>query len=371
MSIPELRQADNGVYHIYWTERGRSKRVSTRQRDMAAAQAFFGQWLLMEQSAPPPNAMLGPTMTISELWGGYELGHIHGVAAPQTLYYNWKNLEQHFGGLSVSQITQDAFDSYAEKRQSGKIGKPSKLSTVRKELNALVACLNWHADAKRGKDRKLDRSHIPVVTLPPEGDPRDRWLRVEELRAIFAAAKKMRRGKRLSRGERFLWLALETAARRDAILELTWDRVDFEVGVIHYNVPGRKKTKKRRASVPISSALRPVLERAFKEREGDLVMDNMGDVWATIQLIAIEAGLGGGQEKPTHSRKPRATGVSPHVLRHTAATWMARRGVPMFTIAKILGNSMATVEKTYAKWCPDDPEHTVDLISGGKVEASE
>src|SRR5690606_20748430 len=126
-------------------------------------------------------------------------------------------------------------------------------------------------------------------------------------------------------------IALETAARKQAILDLTWDRVDFETSTIHFDVPGRVKTKKRRASVPISSALRPVLERAHRERIGDLVLDNKAAVWKSIQVAAIKAGFS--DQVVVRGDKPKATGISPHVLRHTAATHMARRGVSLFTIS--------------------------------------
>ena len=154
-------------------------------------------------------------------------------------------------------------------------------------------------------------------------------------------------------------MALETAGRKQALLDLTWDRVDFETGVIHLALPGLKQTKKRRASVPISAALRPVLERAYAEREGDLVLDHGGDVWAAVQSVVRRAGLA-----PAAARAAKATGISPHVFRHTAATHMARRGVPLWLIAKVLGNSLAVVERSYAKHAPDDLRGAVDVISG-------
>ena len=77
----------------------------------------------------------------------------------------------------------------------------------------------------------------------------------------------------------------------------------------------------------MSRTLRKVLERAYEERQGDLVMDNKAEVWATIQSIAITAGFEG--RRGRNGTKPTATGISPHVLRHTAATHMARNGVPL------------------------------------------
>ena len=45
-------------------------------------------------------------------------------------------------------------------------------------------------------------------------------------------------------------------------------------------------------------------------------------------------------------------GVSPHIMRHSAATWMAMDDVPMREIARLLGDEEATVERVYAKHSP-------------------
>ena len=53
-------------------------------------------------------------------------------------------------------------------------------------------------------------------------------------------------------------------------------------------------------------------------------------------------------------RRAGLAGVTPHVLRHTAATWMASRRVPMRDSALFLGRgNTAMVEKVYAKHTPD------------------
>jgi integrase len=191
----------------------------------------------------------------------------------------------------------------------------------------------------------------------------------EVQKLLDAAATFRRRDGRLTRNERFLWLALFTAAREEALRQLTWDRVDFTTNTIHLNVPGRRITKKRRADVTIASQLRPILERAYEERKNEYVLDNEHSVFKALQVIAAKAGVG---PKRVNARgKVLATGIGPHVLRHTAATHMARRGVPLWQIGKILADSAATVERTYAKWVPEDAAGTVDLISGGVLEAAE
>lgn len=347
MSAPQLKQPlGNGIWYICWTEGRRSNRVSTRESDLAKAQIFFGQWLLMERSAPA----VGANLTCAEMWEIYRAKHVDvKTAAPATLHYSWKNLQQHFGPLTLLQIDQDVVDSYERKRLTGKIGKPSKPATVRRELNTLRGSWSWCADPKR---KIIAAAEIPAFDIPRGSPPRDRWLRDEEIALLFASARQLRRGSRMSRGERFLWLALHTGARKGAICDLTWDRVDWQTRVIDYKVPGQLETKKRRARVPISDALLPALRTMHDERVSNRVMENNDNLWRAITTIARHAGV---------------KGVTPHVLRHTAASHMARCGIPLQKIAALLGNTVLMVETVYAHHCPDDLRSAVNSISSGVV----
>ena len=354
-----LRQADTGVFYIHWTEGRRSKRVSTGQKEEAKAQIFYAHWLIGEQQ----DTANGATFTVAELWGEYLSRHVEknnitsdGPAGA------WKNLKVHFGALTLSQIEEknadgdDKVEQYVKLRAAGTIGKrPAAPATIRYEISILKACFNWCA---KPKQKIIKPADIPVFDLPPDSDARDRWLRNDEIQKMVSAAAELREDDaKLGTAERFVWLALETAARITAILQLTWDRVDFETKVIHYNVPGRRKTRKRRASVPISNALLPVLQRAYKERANEFVVNSeLFAMERAVKAVAARAGV---------------PDVSPHVLRHTAATHMARRGVSLWKIAGVLGNSVAVVERVYAKHCPDGLADAVELISGGLLEPAE
>jgi integrase len=45
--------------------------------------------------------------------------------------------------------------------------------------------------------------------------------------------------------------------------------------------------------------------------------------------------------------------VTPHTLRHTAATWLMQRGVPIWQAAGFLGMSAEVLERTYGHHHPD------------------
>ena len=60
----------------------------------------------------------------------------------------------------------------------------------------------------------------------------------------------------------FAILAATTGARMGAILSLTWNQVDLDRGLIHYQRPTIFRTKKGRATTPINALARDVLKDA-------------------------------------------------------------------------------------------------------------
>lgn len=59
--------------------------------------------------------------------------------------------------------------------------------------------------------------------------------------------------------------------------------------------------------------------------------------------------------------------VTPHVLRHSVATWLAEDGVPLADIAGMLGNSEKMVEKVYAKYTPGYLSRAIKSLSRGQM----
>ena len=211
----------------------------------------------------------GASLTVGDLWPIYLERKIDGGPSAKSVGSLTANLMRHFGPLLVAQVTQDVVDDYVRKRTTGRLGRKAKPNSCRKELIQLGACLNFCSKQKH-KQRLFDPSLFEPFDVPAQAEPRDRWLRHAEMEAIHRAAEAMRRHngeKRLSRLQRFLWLALETAGREMAIRELTWDRVDFDVNILDLRNPQRPLTFKKSASVPISDALLVVLKQASRRAQ--------------------------------------------------------------------------------------------------------
>lgn len=349
MSIPELRANPDGIYYAYWSEARRSKRKSMGTSNPTVAQERFAHWLLLRNTTPETAAKV---FTVEDCWKVYiQKSYIAEGRSTMNAVSNWRVLGPFFGSRLVSEVDQDLFDAYETVRTSG--AKPVKRSTVRTELLLLRAALRFCAHRKRNM---LDPKMSFHLDLPPVSEPRDRWLTEAEMKRLLDQAADERGNGPLGRTELFLNIALYTAGRMQAVLELTWDRVDFETGVIHLNDPSKRETKKRRASVPIADPLMPILQKAYGERVNGHVFKTQSNIWISIQDLVVRAGF------PVLPGKKRATGISPHVLRHTAATHMARRGVPLWIVAKVLGNSVEMVERVYAKHSPEDLREAVNVI---------
>src|SRR5262249_42888737 len=75
-----------------------------------------------------------------------------------------------------------------------------------------------------------------------------------------------------------------------------------------------------------------------------------------FKLIVERAGM-------TYGRHV-AHGVTYHTLRHSFASHAVMRGVDLFTVAKLLGDSMKMVEDVYADLSPDVKRDAVKKLAG-------
>ena len=141
----------------------------------------------------------------------------------------------------------------------------------------------------------------------------------------------------------FILLALYTGARKEALLSLRWPQVDLDRRRIDFNPPGRKRTSKGRAVIPIPRKLM-VLLRLAKRRGSDLgyVLHQDGDRILDVKRSFARA-----------CRDANLAGVTPHTLRHTCGTWMARNGFDLWEVGGWLGQSHARTTELYVHHHPD------------------
>lgn len=360
-----------GIWEIIWSVDGCTKRRSTSCKNYGDAQKVLANLILLNDRIDTPN--IGG-LTVSEALGdhkaesGEDYWHEHvkpKVIGKDTQKYAIVKLHQHYGPIAIRDLSPQDTLSYIDKRVEGEIGHPSEHSTIGRELAVLSAAINHMAKHHAQRIGLAPAQQLPVIHKPVANGPRDRWLTEDEASAILTVARG-RDKKRLPRVYLFTMLALHTAARSGAIRALTWFQVDLDRKLINLNPRGRAQTAKRRPPIPISDALLPMLIQAKAEakssvKKSEYVLKTPGTIRTAFGSVIEDAGLLPRQPWLKAHREPTdaewsvywQARVTPHTFRHTWATWAAQRGVPLFEIAGMLGDSMKTVELNYAHHHPD------------------
>jgi integrase len=249
------------------------------------------------------------------------------MAAPATLAYSVAALAPFWGDLTCDTVKGSTCRRYERDRQRAP-------ATVRRELGVLQAALN-HAHAEGLL------VHPVKVTLSKAGDPRDRWLtRSEVARLLRAAAPHVRR---------FILISLYTGRRASAVLDPTWTRVDLDAGVIRFKADGAVETNKRRGRVRIRR-LALHLRHWLDPRVTHVVMfrgKRLDCIKRGIERAAERAGL---------------EGVAPHVLKHTAITWLVMDGASVEDAAEFFDTSPETIRRHYWHHSPHHQERALDVM---------
>lgn len=321
-------QRFQGGYAVVWDEAGKRRRFRLSAQSRAEAEAEARD-VIMRQKA------VAKSLTVGAIWEAHRDDR-NGRSIASSMVYTGRSVLPFFGAFRPDQIKVEDSRAYvAERRKAG-----IQDGTIWTQLNHLRIALNWAV--KLGMIPKA-----PFIERPPQPKPRERSLSRGEVAMLLAAP-----------CEHHIHLAilimLTTAARVTAVLELTWDRVDLDRRRIDLRTGSN--TRKGRAVVPINDTLLEALQEARRAALNDHVIE-----WAGKPVASIKKGFRG------TVKRAGLTDVSPHVLRHTAAVFMAEAGVSMDEISQYLGHSNASITaSTYARFSPEHLRKAAGALEFGK-----
>jgi integrase len=179
----------------------------------------------------------------------------------------------------------------------------------------------------------------PAAGVKPLGRPAlpQRFLYADDtarLRAAYPSKKPWVRG--------VIEAALATGMRRGELVRLDWEK-HVDLGRQEIRLGSDTKSGKARV-IPVNADLKAVLtglpratttSAVFHAKGKPITQEQLRNEWETLRAAA---------------------GLDPefrfHDLRHTAASWMAMRGVPLYEIGAILGHSNPRITQRYAHLCP-------------------
>lgn len=315
--MPEYRIGRlKGRFVVTWWVDGKRRRHRLDAQSRAGAEGEALDLIRLERAKASGDS-------IDQLWELYR-EEKSGRRIAVAMGFEWRKMRAFFGNLRPEQVTIDLCRAYAGARRA----MGAQDGTIWTELGHLRTVFLW------ATERKLI-AYAPAVERPPKPAPKDRWLTDTEIGRLYAVETE-------HHIKLAIMLLISTAGRIGAILELKWDRVDFDGGKINLRST-ELGPRKGRAIVPMNDGLRAALTVARKVALTDHVIE-----WAGSPVASIKTGF------RRACLDAKLAGVTPHVLRHTAAVHLVAGGVPMQKVAQYLGHSNTFVtERVYGRFAPD------------------
>lgn len=226
--------------------------------------------------------------------------------------YSIKELLPLFGNRKLSAINLFLVESYRTRRKESVSN-----ATINREVSCLKRILNVAVEWK-----KLQINQISKVKPLREPKITERFLDEEEARKLLTACNSSLRP--------IVLTALNTGMRKQEILGLTWDRVDFNTRSIRLVETKNGEHRK----VPLNSTMLNMLEGL--PHEGEYVFQNSrGQEYHCIKRVFESA-----------QRKAQIDHLRFHDLRHTWASWLVMGGVDLRTVQDLGGwKSLAMVTR--------------------------
>lgn len=317
-SVQKLR----GGFALVWREGGKRRRRQLDATDRQSAEAEARQlWINGQRGA----------WTVGRIMAAY-LATITEKTSYQRRKDAWKAMTGFWQDVEPALIDEPMCRAYRKRRKVAD-------ATARYELLQLSTAMGWAVD----NGPKLPRR--PTIWLPATPERKTRHLTHAEFKRFFAEVK-------ADHARLYVMLGLFTMARPSAILDLTWDRVDFMRGLIDFTPPGHVRTAKRRTVVPISAELLPHLQTGFAGRTTEYVIERGGK-----RVHCIKKAFQAASERST-------VHATPYTLRHTGAVWAAEAGVPMAELSQFMGHDgLETTVRHYARFSPDYLARVANAIS--------
>lgn len=347
--IPWLSQRDNGVFYAYWYDdaarQTRSETLDTR--DPGEARIAFANFLVRGPRSAKHVGDAGVTVDQILTWydtgvPGRFPGHISEKVVDkgrQRIAIN--TLRTHFGKTLARDVNIEVGEEYARLRREGKIVSRRRGthdmraadSTIRRELAVLESASAWCVKRDLLPADQAVRIEKPIV--PQEKAP---WLTKESIRAMIDGSDGHLRA--------FIRMTYYWGARRRSVETLTVDQVDLKHSRVDLHKAGTPRTKKRRPIVPIYPEIRKDIETLLIETNNEYLFGQPKSFRfpfeGLVKKLAIPVVDAPAGEVPW-----------PHLLRHSRATHMLMDGEDIYKVARLLGDTVETVERVYGHHTPE------------------
>ncbi|MEO1074970.1 MAG: site-specific integrase [Bacteroidota bacterium] len=237
-------------------------------------------------------------------------------------------------------------------------------STQRHRYRHLAVFFRWAVEAGHldGVDGKT-ANPMDSVRLPKEQKKVAAFLTPEGLERLLAAVDAdfaMKRAEGLARDGQCKWIkdvvlvAVGTGLRLGEVCALRWGAVDLEHRMLTVRSGDDFVTKSgHERAVPLAGDALAVLERLAAQRDASGEGDRRDFVLVMPSGKPLRPNYVSRRFKHYARLAKLPESIRFHSLRHTTASWLTMRGVPLPVTQRILGHSSITVTERYAHLAPE------------------
>jgi integrase len=373
---PEERDASGKLARrAAWVIRDGTQKVRTgcAKADREGAEQALAEYIARKYQVPRDRGRHPAEILVADVLNIYLIDKAPRHSDPSITKARILTLAEWWGDKTLAEVNGTTCREYvahrmAQPRKASKpdvTGKPARMVTAagaRRELEDLRSAINHH------RTEGLC-SEVVGVALPDKSEPKEDWLtRSEAARLIWAAwryreVQNFRSTHRctLRHVARFMLVGFYTGTRHAAICSAAFNpaigrgHIDLDSGVFYRRRQGARQTKKRQPPVRLPSRLLAHLRRW--KRLGiarHAVVEWNGKPVASVRKSFAAAVKAAGIDRH----------ITPHICRHTAATWAMQRGSDIWDAAGYLGMSPEVLERVYGHHHPDFQADVAERMSG-------
>jgi integrase/recombinase XerD len=291
----------------------------------------------IRQGRNPELRRIAPK-SFTEMLEEFKQRHVQHLRGRNPYGVSMGVLKRHFGKRTLQEITPGVVQEFIAARLAEGVSKGTA-NRARACLSKIFSC---------AKAWGYFGGENPVTTIKPfrESPGRDRFLTSDEADALLAHA-----GKRV---KPIILTMLHTGGRVSEVLGLRWSDVNLDQGVLVFDQSNTKSGKQR--EIPISPELADVLRQHGKVRQiAEARARRRARQSAGPDADRLVFGWNGKRAQRlttafTTARADAGLGddVTPHVCRHTFASWFMINGGDLYRLQKYLGHSTIALTQRYA-----------------------
>lgn len=333
-----LSKRSNGVYYvIYEQTNGKRTRISTKKKNKAEALVFLSNF---KNEVVLRNSKKSSSISFSDYANRFiELKKT--FTTPKTIKAYQQSItcfKKFIGDINIGEITFQCINEYFQKRNN-----ESSIYQTRKDHICLSSLFNAAIDEEIIEMNPLKK--VKTFKLP---EKLPTYFKEEEIEKLY---------EKIDNADikDVVCFAHNTGLRQMEILSLRWSEIDIrDKHLILTNREFVTKSKKIR-NIPLTSNALEILNRRRLNASGEKFV-------FTYKGKAIQQDFISHKFKEYVKAAELNDKLNFHSLRHTFASWLVQRGVPIYEVKELLGHSKISTTEIYAHLRREDLRSAVEKL---------